>query len=175
MQLTCCWALLDLHYQEQFVFLIFGDGEMCRFDFLIRSVPVLRCEPWRYICVAQHGLWRGGLQAEKGPQRHTRKRNPAQARKLNGLKGLMVGLVNAPLGFFQAETSTNISIITEKPSDCQAQSPDVVDNMFELLVVKVSRCSSNTDKKLHCQFQSHFQTQVAVFSWQEWAFFLFHS
>lgn len=58
-------------------------------------------------------------------------------------------LVNAPLGSLQAETSTNISIITEKkkkkPVDCQAESPDAADNMFELLVVKVSGCSSNVD------------------------------
>ena len=45
-------------------------------------------------------------------------------------KGLMVGLVNAPLGSLPTETSTNISIITEKPSECQAQSPDVADNML---------------------------------------------
>lgn len=76
----------------------------------------------------------------------------------------MVRLINAPLGFLQAETSTNISIITEKPSDCQAQSPDVADNMFELLVGKVSSCFSNMDKKPSCHFQSHSQPQVAVFS-----------
>lgn len=60
--------------------------------------------------------------------------------------------VNVPLGFLQAATSTNISIITEKPTDCQAQSPDVADNMFELLVVKVSRCFSNADKKAALPF-----------------------
>lgn len=76
----------------------------------------------------------------------------------------MVGLLNAPLGFLQGETSTNISIMTEKPSDCHAQSPDVADNMFELLVVKVSSCSSNMDKKPRCHFQAHSQPQVAVFS-----------
>ena len=72
--------------------------------------------------------------------------------------------VNAPLGFLQAQTSTNISIITEKPSDCQAQSPDVADNMFKLLVVKVSGCFSNVDKKSCCHFQLYSQPQVAVFS-----------
>lgn len=33
----------------------------------------------------------------------------------------------------------------KKPVDCQAESPDAADNMFELLVVKVSGCSSNVD------------------------------
>ncbi len=78
--------------------------------------------------------------------------------------GLMAGPVNAPLCFLQGETSTNISIITGKPGDCQAQSPDVADNMFELLVVKVSSCSSNMDKKPRCHFQARSQPQVAVFS-----------
>lgn len=75
----------------------------------------------------------------------------------------MVDPVNAPLGFLQAETYTNISIITEKPGDCQAQSRGVADNMFELLVVKVSRCSSNMDKKPLCHFQ-RFQPHAGVFS-----------
>lgn len=116
----------------------------------------------------------GRFQAEKRPQSHTR-RTPTQRWELDGGTGLMVGLVNAPLGFPQAETSTNISIITQKPHDCQAQSPDVADNMFELLVVKVRSCSSNMDEKPRCHFQSHSQPQIAVFSWQECASFPLHS
>lgn len=44
----------------------------------------------------------------------------------------------------------------KKPVDCQAESPDAADNMFELLVVKVSGCSSNVDlkKKSHAAISS---------------------
>lgn len=134
---------------DSLCFLMFGDRE--------KSFKT-KASPWWYSCFTQDGLWGKRLQAEKQPQSHTRRRNPARRWKWKGRKGLMVGLVNAPLGFLQAETSTNISIITEKPCDCQAQSPDVVDNMFELLVVKVSSCSSNTDKTLHCQIPVTFST-----------------
>lgn len=77
---------------------------------------------------------------------------------------MMVRLVNAHLGFLQAATSTNISIITEKPGDCQAQSPDVADNMFELLVVKVSSCFSNVDKKPLCHFSHILNHRLQSFS-----------
>lgn len=59
------------------------------------------------------GLFVGRLQAEKRPQSHAR-RNSAQRWEFDGRKGLMVGLVNAPLGSLPAKTSTNISIITER-------------------------------------------------------------
>lgn len=41
-------------------------------------------------------------------------RNPTKIQESDGGKGSPVVLVNTPLGSLQAETSTNISIITEK-------------------------------------------------------------
>lgn len=76
----------------------------------------------------------------------------------------MVGLVNAPWGFLRPEASANISIITEKRSDCRARSPDAADNMSELLVVKVSGCSSNMDKKPRCNFPLRSRPQVVGFA-----------
>lgn len=95
-----------------------------------------------------------------------------QAASSTQTQGSTAGPVNAPRGLLQAEPSANISIITEKPGDCQAQSPDVADNMFEVSAVKVSGCSSNMEKKPRCHFPSRSQPQVAAFSLTDTSFFL---
>lgn len=75
-------------------------------------------------------------------------------------KALKACPVNTPWGPSppQAEAFTNIAIIAEKHSACQAQSPDVAHNMFQLSVVKVSGCFSNMDKKAALPFPVIFST-----------------